>query len=162
MMRKSVRKTFLFVRSVMALTLAVSMSLPQAECPSVSAETDGQTLEEEVRARSINLNINGCIAGLHDPVVPESPEQEWSAGRGSRIWYGSYDANGLFKVLDCDAEDFTQDGSRTIFLEAGNYFLTDMAFDMEADHGQNVQNEWKNSDIYRYLNAEAGYGYLMG
>ena len=56
------------------------------------AET-GNPAATEPEVRNINLNINGKIAGLEDPTVPESTEAEWSNGTGTYIYFGNMGAS---------------------------------------------------------------------
>ncbi len=62
--------------------------------------------------RSVNLNIDGRIAGLEDPTAPESTEAEWSNGTGTYIYYAGI---GRSRLLDADTTDFSKDGEHSLF-----------------------------------------------
>ena len=109
---------------------------------------------KEPQVRSVNLNIDGKIAGIENPSVPESIEAEWSNGTGAYIYFGNMDRS---KVLDSDTTDFSRDGERTMFLvcdsgvDAGYYNA-----DIIACNGQKKANDWKFSEIYLYMNGKDG------
>lgn len=115
------------------------------------AATSGPAVSEP-QVRSVNLNIDGKIAGLEDPTVPVSTEAEWSNGTGTYIYFGNM---GRSRLLDSDTMDFSKDGERSMFLvcdwsTGGGYYNADVT----ADNGQNKANDWKFSEIYLYLNGK--------
>lgn len=104
--------------------------------------------------RSVNLNIDGKIAGLEDPTVPESTEAEWSNGTGTYIYYAGI---GRSRLLDADATDFGKEGEQSIFAVSDGQVDRDIFYrDQKADNGQKYANDWKYSDMYLYLTGETG------
>ena len=113
-------------------------------------ETVKVSAEPEVR--SVNLNIDGKIAGLENPTVPESTEAEWSNGTGTYIYFGNMERS---KLLDADTTDFSKDGEHTMFLVCDKsvgcgYYNTKT----EPRNGQDKANDWKFSEVYLYMNGK--------
>lgn len=157
-MKKARTKVYSIKRGT-AIVLAVILCLQGVNMNVYASEITDEVKSPEIRR--VNLNINGKIAGINDPSAPTDSGSAWSNGSGSRIWFGGNSASNFFNVLDSDADDFTQDGSKTLFVESNSYAdMGNIIFDKEADNGQSAVSEWKNSDVYRYLNSVPGYGYL--
>lgn len=117
------------------------------------AETSNPAFTEP-EVRSVNLNIDGKIAGLEDPTVPESTEAEWSNGTGTYIYYAGI---GRSRLLDADTTDFSKGGEHSIFAVSDGQVDRNIHYrDEKADNGQKYANDWKYSDIYLYLTGETG------
>ena len=147
-MKKAVTRVGSSIRrgAAIALTLAVCL---QGSGVKVYASGDDTNAVQVPEVRSINLNINGSIAGIHDPSGPEDENSEWSNGSGSHIRYG----NRWFNVLDCDADDFTQDGSKSVFLWSEE-LIAPMKFSQITDNSTPGKNAWADSQIREYLNND--------
>lgn len=165
-----------FATGMMAIVIAASSICMPENIQMVYAEETGEA-EEEISAgveiRSINLNIDGKIAGICNPTPAKTQDAEWSNGSGSYIKFGYFNSNEVkYRVLDSDTTDFSIDGTHTILLDCNTVLNTRM-FDNDAkngDNGQSKPNDWKYSDMYLYLNTETGveepftqclYGYSM-
>lgn len=127
-----------------------SLYLPRNVEAVYANETVKVSAEPEVR--SVNLNIDGKIAGLEDPTVPESTEAEWSNGTGTYIYFGNMERS---KLLDADTTDFSKDGEHTMFLVCdksvgGGYYNAKT----EPSNGQDMANDWKFSEVYLYMNGK--------
>ena len=143
-MKRVVTRLYGGIRSGIAATLAVVLCLQGAGFTVYASEATETVSTPEIR--SINLNINGSIAGIHDPSEPEDENSEWSNGDGSHVRYG----NMWFNVLDSDADDFKEDSSQSLFLWSEDLFTT-MKFNQNTDNSTPGKNEWENSDIRTYL-----------
>lgn len=129
-----------------------SLYLPRNVETVYANETVKVSAEPEVR--SVNLNIDGKIAGLEDPTVPESTEAKWSNGTGTYIYYAGI---GRSKLLDADTTDFSKDGEHSLFAVSDGQVDRDILYrDEKADNGQKYANDWKYSDMYLYLTGETG------
>ena len=90
---KSGRKSHRFMGRLLAGMTAAAVFISSFAAPGdvgrvYAKETEtGGTLSKEPEVRSVNLNIDGKIAGLENPTVPESTEAEWSNGTGTYIYY---------------------------------------------------------------------------
>ncbi len=138
-----------------AAVFVSSFAVPGNEVRVYAKETKtGGAVSKEPEVRSVNLNIDGKIAGLENPTVPESTEAEWSNGTGTYIYYASI---GRSRLLDADTTDFSRDGEHSLFAVSDGQVNRDIfCMDQEADNGQKCANDWKYSDMYLYLNGETG------
>ncbi len=117
------------------------------------AETRESVLTKS-EVRSVNLNIDGRIAGLEDPTVPKSTDVEWSNGTGTYIYYAGI---GRSRLLDADTTDFSKNGEHSLFAVSDGQVDRDILYrDEKADNGQKYANDWKYSDMYLYLTGETG------
>ena len=154
-----------FAAGVMAVAMTVSsmcISCISGNIQAVYAKETGGAEEKEstgAEIRSVNLNLDGKIAGISNPTPARTQDAEWSNGSGSYINFGYFNSNEVkYRVLDSDTTDFSIDGTHTILLDC-NTVLDTRIFDNDmqnADNGQAKPNEWKYSDIYLYLNTETG------
>lgn len=159
------------ISGVMVAAMTVSGIWLPGKVQTVYAE-ETQEISKEPETRSVNLNINGKIAGISDPTPAQSQSAKWSNGTGSYIYFGYYNSNAMkYRVLDSDTTDFSLDGTHTMLLDC-NTVYDNRIFDNDtenADNGQSKPNDWKYSDMYLYLNSETGveepyteysYGYI--
>ena len=154
------RKSHRFMGRLLAGMTAVavfgsSLAVPGNMGMAYAKETETSDLAfTQPEVRSINLNIDGKIAGLEDPTVPESTEAEWSNGTGTYVYFGNM---GRSRLLDSDTADFAKDGERTMFLvcdsSVGSGYYN---ADVKACNGQKKANDWKFSEIYLYMNEQNG------
>lgn len=154
------RKSHRFMGRLLAGMTAVAVFASSLAVPGntgmVYAKETGTSdpVFKEPEVRSVNLNIDGRIAGLEDPTVPESTEAEWSNGTGTYIYYAGI---GRSRLLDADATDFGKEGERSIFAVSDGQVDRDIFYrDQKADNGQKHANDWKYSDMYLYLTGETG------
>lgn len=157
---KSGRRSRMFMGRLLAGMTAAALFVSSFAVPgnagrvyAKESETDGAVFKEP-EVRSVNLNIDGKIAGLENPTVPESTEAEWSNGTGTYIYYAGI---GRSRLLDADATDFSRDGEHSLFAVSDGQVNRDIfCMDKETDNGQKCANDWKYSDMYLYLNGETG------
>lgn len=154
------RKSHRFMGRLLAGMTAVavfssSLAVPGNMGMAYAKETKASDLAfTQPEVKSVNLNIDGKIAGLEDPTVPESTEAEWSNGTGTYIYYAGI---GRSRLLDADATDFGKEGERSIFAVSDGQVDRDIFYrDQKADNGQKYANDWKYSDMYLYLTGETG------
>lgn len=157
---KSGRKSHRFMGRLLAGMTAAAVFVSSLAVPGnvrrvYAKETEtGDMVFKEPEVRSINLNIDGKIAGLENPTVPESTEVEWSNGTGTYIYYAGI---GRSRLLDADTTDFSRDGEHSIFAVSDGQVGCDIYWwDKKADNGQKSVNDWKYSDMYLYLTGETG------
>ena len=157
---KSGRESHRFMGRLLAGMTAAAVFVSSLAVPGnvgrvYAKETEtGDMVFKEPEVRSINLNIDGKIAGLENPTVPESAEAEWSNGTGTYIYYAGM---GRSRLLDADTTDFSRDGERGIFAVSDGQVSCDIYWwDKKADNGQKSVNNWKYSDMYLYLTGETG------
>ncbi len=105
---KNGRRSHRFMGRLLAGMTAVAVSGSSLAVPgnvgtvyADETETSGPAFTGP-EVRSINLNIDGKIAGLEDPTVPESTGTEWSNGTGTYIYYAGI---GRSRLLDADTTD---------------------------------------------------------
>lgn len=154
------RKSHRFMGRLLAGMTAVavfgsSLAVPGNMGMAYAKETKASDLAfTQPEVRSVNLNIDGKIAGLEDPTVPESTEAEWSNGTGTYVYFGNM---GRSRLLDSDTTDFAKDGERTMFVvcdsSVGSGYYN---ADVKACNGQKRANDWKFSEIYLYMNGQSG------
>ena len=159
---KSGRRSRMFMGRLLAGMTAAALFVSSFTVPGSAGrvhakETETETggaVFKEPEVRSVNLNIDGKIAGLENPTVPESTEAEWSNGTGTYIYYAGI---GRSRLLDADTTDFSRDGEHSIFAVSDGQVSCDIYWwDKKADNGQKSVNDWKYSDMYLYLTGETG------
>ena len=99
---KSGRRSRMFMGRLLAGMTAAALFVSSFAVPenagrvyAKESETDGAVFKE-LEVRSVNLNIDGKIAGLENPTVPESTEAEWSNGTGTYIYYAGIGRRRMF------------------------------------------------------------------
>ena len=99
---KSGRRSRMFMGRLLAGMTAAALFVSSFAVPenagrvyAKESETDGAVFKE-LEVRSVNLNIDGKIAGLENPTVPESTEAEWSNGTGTYMYYAGIGRRRMF------------------------------------------------------------------
>lgn len=116
----------------------------------VKAET-GETAGAETR--TVNIQTNGDIAGITNPVAPTNETSAWS---GSKVYFGKYNNNPvLFRVLDAKTTDYSADGTtQTMLLDSDTLFAAKKFNQGEAN------NSWASSDIKTWMQGTGANQFL--
>ena len=128
----------------------------------VTAKADDTSNSSTAEIRNVNLNVNGKIAGIHDPEPAVDADAQWSNGKGSYVYFGDYfqTADGTTKqpikwcVLDSDGND--GNGNNSLFL------ISDRCLDAvrynETERGpDNEYITYTNSNIRKFLNSSSDF-----
>ena len=128
----------------------------------VTAKADDTSNSSTAEIRNVNLNVNGKIAGIHDPEPAVDADAQWSNGKGSYVYFGDYfqTADGTTKqpikwcVLDSDGNDGR--GNNSLFL------LSDLCLDAvrynETERGPDDEYiTYTNSNIRKFLNSSSDF-----
>ena len=128
----------------------------------VTAKADDTSNSSTAEIRNVNLNVNGKIAGIHDPEPAVDADAQWSNGKGSYVYFGDYfqTADGTTKqpikwcVLDSDGND--GNGNNSLFL------ISDRCLDAirynETEEGPNDEYiTYTNSNIRKFLNSSSDF-----
>ena len=136
--------------SILAVSMVLGLVNLPVNLPTAMAEP-GDT--GTVRTRTVNLQIDGDIAGITDPSVPTAVAQAWS---GSKVYFGKYNNNPLlFRVLDAKTTDYSADGTtKTMLLDSNTLFSARAFLTGQADVS------WENSDIKTWMQG-TGTGQLL-
>ena len=139
------------MKKVLAGILAMSMVLGMVGVGNLSGKV--QTVKAEtgetdgVQTRTVNLQIDGDIAGITDPTVPTDTTSAWS---GSKVYFGKYASNPvLFRVLDAKTTDYSADGTTKTMLLDSDTVLKTMAFKSDK-----ASNKWIDSDVKKWMNDD--------
>ncbi len=128
----------------------------------VTAKADDTSNSSTAEIRNVNLNVNGKIAGIHDPEPAVDADAQWSNGKGSYVYFGDYfqTADGTTKqpikwcVLDSDGND--GNGNNSLFL------ISDRCLDAvrynETEEGPDDEYiTYTNSNIRKFLNSSSDF-----
>ena len=128
----------------------------------VTAKADDTSNSSTAEIRNVNLNVNGKIAGIHDPEPAVDADAQWSNGKGSYVYFGDYfqTADGTTKqpikwcVLDSDGNDGS--GNNSLFL------ISDLCLDAvrynETERGPDDEYiTYTNSNIRKFLNSSSDF-----
>lgn len=91
----------------MAAWMMTDMTSGTAAIQETSVEAKANDLKQP-EVRTVNLNIDGTIAGIHNPGQPAQANAKWAAGRGSYVYFGNYwqnDTNGDGKADSSDTKE---------------------------------------------------------
>lgn len=101
--------------------------------------------EEAAEVRSVNLNIDGRIAGISDPVSADSSFDYWS---GDYVHFGSYQGYSIrWRVLDANtAGIFNEKETMLLLSDAALETMPFRKYYQAEDAG-----EWRASDIRTWL-----------
>lgn len=144
---------------LLAATLLVGF-LPIAGTPTtVQAQTGEAT--ETTTAKNIAGLGTGMIAG---PTVPSADTDAW---KGSYVYFGNYDADGVgtaeptkYRVLDANTTRFSEaddDGNKaeTMLLDSDKIlYYQKFDEDGKANEGYTKANDWAGSDVKVSLNGK--------
>ena len=133
-----------FVSGILVISMIlglVSVGNLSGNVQTVKAET-GETAGTETR--TVNLQTEGNIPGITNPVVPTNTTSAWS---GSKVYFGKYANNPvLFRVLDANTTDYSADGTTKTMLLDSDALFPAMSFDKDQ-----TDNSWKNSDVRTWV-----------
>ena len=132
----------------------------------VTAKADDTSNSSTAEIRNVNLNVNGKIAGIHDPEPAVDADAQWSNGKGSYVYFGDYfqTVDGTTKqpikqpikwcVLDSDGNDGS--GNNSLFL------ISDRCLDAvrynETERGPDDEYiTYTNSNIRKFLNSSSDF-----
>lgn len=142
-----------FVSGILVISMIlglVSVGNLSGNVQTVKAET-GETAGTETR--TVNLQIDGDIAGITNPAVPTDATSEWL---GSKVYFGKY-ANKpvLFRVLDAKTTDYSADGmTQTMLLDS------DVVIDKKIVDTNNKDNSWENSGVKAWMQGSTSGQFL--
>jgi hypothetical protein len=110
-------------------------------------------------AKSVNLNINGSIAGINNPSLAGTSTANW---KGSYIYYGNYyQSNDItvkspvkYRVLDNNNASNSSSNPDSILLLADN-IMDVVVLDENNDYATAGTNVWENSIAKKWLNSES-------
>ncbi len=177
--------------SLLAGNLPVGTAAAFAAPAEIDAPDMGRQTEPEATVapiRSVNLNQKTedggyQIGGITDPYgleedptkVGESYKKEWSDGKGSYVWAGSYwqedtdedsDADTedekqpvRWRVLDADTTEYSgEDGGHTMLLFSEKALDAMKYSEQVGEDKQHRGNKWADSNIRKWVNSEKADG----
>lgn len=145
------------IKKVLASILTMSMVLGLVGVGNLSGKAQIVKAETSeiagVQTRTVNLQIDGDIAGITNPTVPTDTTSAWA---GSKVYFGKYNNNPLlFRVLDVKTTDYSADGTtETMLLDS------DILFAAKYFNQAELNTSWASSDIKIWMQGTGANQFL--